>query len=146
MAATKVKKVNEINVHYAWKDAIPGFIEKDFESIGKLALPAGKWVVFAKLCLGRSPVRLPGAVQVVARLEMGPEFDQAETRLEAIQTDSELPDRSTVAMNVAHEFAAEGEAVVKVRRSDTTLPAGVFASDLKITAIETDAWSRHPIE
>ena len=97
--------VSKIKVYYGWKDSIPPIYAEEFQPIGTLPLPAGKWVVFAKLWFGRNPALLPGPVHVVARLEMGQNFDERIDGMKRLTPDStwwhRVPPQRDHALSVA---------------------------------------------
>ncbi len=102
----------------------PGTATATARTVGALSLPAGNYLIFAKIIVAAS---VPGTVLTECVLAAAGDTDRAEGAV-----DSGTPSQ-TLSMNAAHAFAAAGQATVTCR----TLGIGgtVNLSDLKISAI-----------
>ena len=122
---------------------IPFMVTGDLVRIAELQLPAGDFVIFAKLTVESEPLFNETSFQrpVFCRLTAGADFDEARTVLEAIHSeDSGSSDGSYAAgvtLQVVHSFTAPGRVVLSAAH------AGAFAvapqvqyRNLKIIAIE----------
>jgi hypothetical protein len=134
------------NAFSAFKDG-PGDVPTNLSTIGSVSLPAGKYVIFAKLNLwqGSADPKKVQPNQVTARLEAGADFDISVT---TVPIASDSPFRSgaeTVSLNVVHEFGSGGgAAVVKLDKKPDTTPFLEW-NFLKITAIQVDILKNTPI-
>jgi len=133
------------NAFSAFKDG-PGDVPTNLSTIGSLSLPAGKYVIFAKVYIaqGSADPKKVQPNQVTARLEAGNDFDISVT---TVPIASDSPFRSgaeTVSLNVVHQFNGNGTAVVKLDKKPDTTPHLEWRF-LKITAIQVDSFGNAPI-
>jgi hypothetical protein len=98
-------------------------------TIATLAVPAGKYAIFAKLYV-EDTLSVSNEYVVTCRLEAGADFDETATHVFF------APWRAAISLQVAHSFPSAGSVVVKCR--DDLPPPNTTAvyRYLKITAIE----------
>ncbi|HEV8486378.1 MAG TPA: hypothetical protein VGV87_22735 [Blastocatellia bacterium] len=114
-----------------------------FETIAELNLPAGDYVIFAKLTLEalKEPVANIKA-HVTCRLSAGSDFDEAAVVLEQDHTEGFSSDGSNVMglnLQVVHSFSASGSVVLKGKFElppSLGVDPPVRLRNLKIMAIE----------
>ncbi len=134
------------NAISAFKDG-PGDVPTNLSTIGSLSLPAGRYVIFAKLYLaqGSADPKKVQSNQVTARLEAGDDFDVSVT---TVPIASDNPFRSgteAVSLNVVHQFdSGGGAASVKLDKKPDNTPHLEWKF-LKITAIQVDTLINNPM-
>jgi hypothetical protein len=99
-------------------------------TIGTLAVPGGKYAIFAKLYVDAVSTVQPNESVVTCRLEAGTDFDESMTHMFA------TPWRAAISLQVVHAFPSAGSAVVKCRDDLPASDAGQVYRFLKITAIK----------
>ena len=111
--------------------------------IAELDLPAGDYVILAKLTLETEPLfdEFSFQLPVSCKLTAGADFDEAQTVLEAIHSEgSGQPDgsyRMGLTLQVVHSFNAPGSVVLSAGHAGAlTATPRVQYRDLKIIAIE----------
>ena len=115
----------------------------DLATIAELGLPAGDYVIFAKLTVEAEPLFAGSSFQrpVFCKLTAGDDFDQARVVLEKIHTESPGNFDGSYAMGltlqVVHRFSSAGRVVLSAAHGGAlTVTPQVQFRDLKIIAIE----------
>lgn len=126
-------------VFSAWKNG-PGDVPTNMATIGSLDdLPAGAYSISAKLYVAQGSAD-PNKVQrnqVTARLEAENDFDITVTTVPIADDNPFRSGASAMSLNVVHQFAGKGTAVVKLDKKPNTTPHVEWAW-LKITAVQVD--------
>jgi hypothetical protein len=104
-------------------------------SIGSLVVPAGNYVIFAKMWATNNSTT--GAVLLDCELIAGADFDETRARLGQPGVSSASANAQALAFNVVHTFAAAAEIDLQCNTSG----ASVSFADLKITAIQVGSLS-----
>jgi hypothetical protein len=122
---------------------IPFTLTADLLPIAELNLPAGDYVIFAKLTVEAEPLFDESSFQrsVSCRLTAGTDFDKAGVVLEKIHSESsgeaDGSYRMGMTLQVAHSFTAPGRVVLSAGHGGAlTIAPQVQFRDLKIIAIE----------
>ena len=100
-----------------------------------LALPAGRWVILAKLHVNDEPGGTPHKTQysAICKLVAGTDSDFALVQNTSSTIVGGVGSGSTASMNLIHEFATPGTAILNCF-SPASAPAGW--TDARITAIQ----------
>lgn len=99
-------------------------------TIGTLAVPRGKYAIFAKLYVDAVATTQPNESTVTCRLEAGADVDESMAQMLA------TPWRAAFSLQVVHAFGSAGSVVVKCRDDLPASDTGQVYRFLKITAIE----------
>jgi hypothetical protein len=99
-------------------------------TIGTLAVPRGKYAIFAKLTIDAVGTVGPNESAVTCRLEAGTDVDQSMAQMLA------TPWQAEISLQVVHAFPSAGNVVVKCRDDLPATDTGQAYRFLKIIAVE----------